>query len=442
LKEGIPEACGRCNGKGWLPKTIITGDSLRAAARAIRVPVTMSLQLADIPLQLTAGASDLTKQPFLATVTCAGYVSDGCVGGTEFIKDDAGKVVGPLRVLIPVEVMNARVAGLIGKSVFAAQGLDSHDNAAQIGQFLDSRSERVPGTEIYQVYASGFLDKKSDPALIAKIIDRARSGELGFSYDLKNFKAHLDSEVAPGETILILDDFEWRGATALRREAAAYFFTNLAANKLETPPPPNAASADLENHQPAHGAPSTRSTQPELSLKGNTIMNEEQLKALMATLLAPLTAGIAEVKTTQQAVGARLDALEAAGKKAPEKTEDGKKPEVALTAADLTKTITEAVTAAVTAGLKTAGVGAGAEEQNGKRKTLSGAELMKLSAADLATVKRWAPDSVVGEETTIDGFNMAIAHINASTTGDERKRALDSIVPIKKRLERELMGVN
>ncbi len=410
------------------------------AAVAVKLPVTVSFQFTEQPLILTevkGGAADLKKQPFLATITYAGYLSDGCVGGTEDITDDSGKVVGPLRIFIPVNVMEGRVAELAGKAVFAAETLDTHDGSVEVGQFYDAYMERIRGTEIHTVRASGCFDKRSNEALIAKIIDRARSGELGFSYDLKDAPGHLDSEMYPGETILVLDDFKWRGATVLRSNAAAYFYTNLAAKRAAGKSPALTASTDPAQRQTIPAGTSTDST-PSGTQSQEIDMTKEELAAALAAELAPLSTSVAALTAKQEAFETRFVALEAAAK-APVKevVKEAAKEPATLTAADLGKAISDGVVA----GLKAAGVTPeAAAGGKGKR--------MTFTAAEMATVKRYNADAFDTEgNATVDGLSAALAAVSdrSDLTTEAKTRLLEHIGAMRNqilRASRGTVGVN
>lgn len=168
------------------------------------------------------------KQPFIATVTFGGRLSDHCVGGTEVIPG------GPFRVKIPTDLLSKRAGDLEGKRVFAADDLISHSGAHNVGTFVDTWCETVnqDGVMILAAKASGFFDRRKNEELIDTIIRDARAGLLGFSYDLKEVGFQLKKSEGADEVFLEATDFKWRGATVLRRDAAAYNSTQLAARKI------------------------------------------------------------------------------------------------------------------------------------------------------------------------------------------------------------------
>lgn len=168
------------------------------------------------------------KQPFIATVTFGGRLSDHCVGGTEVIPG------GPFRVKIPTALLSKRTGDLEGKRVFAADDLISHTGAHNVGTFVDTWCETVnhDGVMVLAAKASGFFDRRKNEELIDTIIADARAGLLGFSYDLKEVGFQLKKSEDADEVFLEATDFKWRGATVLRRDAAAYHSTQLAAQKI------------------------------------------------------------------------------------------------------------------------------------------------------------------------------------------------------------------
>jgi len=194
----------------------------------IHLPDNMvKLNLLSASLEIQA-ATTTEKQPFIATVTFGGRVSDHCVGGTESIEG------GPFRVLIPTDILEGKIGELENKRVFAAEDLITHSNAHAVGVFVDTwcESQSMDGVMVLAAKASGFFDRSRDEELVEEIILKARQGQLGFSYDLKEV-GFLLKELDAGEVILEATNFKWRGATVLKRDAAAYRSTQLAARKSD-----------------------------------------------------------------------------------------------------------------------------------------------------------------------------------------------------------------
>jgi len=326
------------------------------------------------------------------------------------------------------------VGELMGKGVFAAEELDTHEGSVVVGQFVDAYMERIRFSEYHEVRASGFFDKRDNTELIAKIIDRARSGELGFSYDLKEAPGHLDTEMCPGETVLVLDDFQWRGATVLRREKAAYYYTNLAATRLAKIAAFTASSS--ANDKPTLPAGTSTSSTPSGQPSGEIEMTPEQLAAAIAKALEPLTASVTKLNTTQEGYETRFAALEAAVKPRTDPAPAITQQPATLTAEKLAETIGTATATAITAAFKAAGIGPDAPAGTGQRQT--------YSAAQLETVKRFVPDSASEGDLSVEGLNAAIQKIRDDFTlsAEAKTRAQDILVPMRNQLQREAMGVN
>lgn len=188
----------------------------------------------ELPFQLIElqAATETNKFPFVATVTYGGKLSEHFVGGTENVSG------GPYQVLIPADLLREKISELEGKNVYATDDLNSHQNGQRIGEFISAWVEPVDdgkGGMVLAAKASGLLYRNAEnKELVDKVIALAREGKLGFSYDLKAVSFELKSSSVTGtDQHIELTDFQWRGATVLLREAAAYQYTQLAANKIE-----------------------------------------------------------------------------------------------------------------------------------------------------------------------------------------------------------------
>ena len=378
----------------------------------------------NLPLELYGEAAD-GRQPFVATITFAGMPSDGPVGGTEDIPG------GPYRILIPTGLMQAKVEDLMGKGVFAALSLDTHEGTTRIGRFSDAWTQRFPGTEVEAVRASGFLQRNIDKDLVAKVIERARNGELGFSYDMKN--APVKIEDYNGEAVAVLLDFEWRGATILYRQTAAYQYTSLAAKVVGTSTSSSAGQTD--NHQFIQLLqslnPTSRSTQPSTAGadtgREDLEMTKEELQSLFAEQFKPITEGQKSIGDKLTAFDARLKTVEAAsqpikGVADPALTEAltkittrldaiEAKPTAAtksddnqMTVKDLAASISEAVSKPLADAIKELkdAVKSG-DQTDGTRRT--------FSAQQIETIKRYSGD-FDGDDPTVENIAAAIKAVN------------------------------
>ena len=375
-----------------------------------------------LPLELEA-ATEGNKQPFVATITFAGLPSDGPVGGTESIEG------GPYRVLMPVELMQAKLESLKGKGVFAAESLDTHSGASRIGTFEDAWAQRFPGTDIEAVKTSGFFNKARDPELVAKIIDRARAGELGFSYDLKN--APVEIVEVDGEMIAQLLDFEWRGATVLYRQTAAYQFTDLAAHLA------GKSGKSIDNNTQDPPSTSTRSTAGSGMSKENEVEKKE-LQELFASNLKPITDGQEALKKelTEKVDGlvARVTKLEDGKPAAPEpgKSADGGSVSMEkfmeMSAAANAKAMGEAVRPLADAIEK---LQAGADPGEGTRRT--------LSAEAIDTFKRFGGEIGDDEELSVAHLSQTIDAVkaNKALTKSQITASVQTLMGMKLTLQRQ-----
>lgn len=179
-------------------------------------------------ITLSAGATK-DQFPFIAIVTFGGRPSDGLVGGTDQIPG------GPYRVDIPTAVLQEKIGDLVGKPVFASESLASHEHSVEIGEFMQAWVEPFPDPEtgefVSVAKASGMLFRDRNPELVDRVISGARNGIMGFSWDIGAVKFNLE-ELAGGEKIVKVSDLQWHGATVLKKETAAYQFTQLAASKI------------------------------------------------------------------------------------------------------------------------------------------------------------------------------------------------------------------
>jgi hypothetical protein len=347
------------------------------------------------------------QYPFIAIVTYGGVPSDGPVGGTEKIKG------GPYRVIVPSELLAKNIEGLIGKPALAADELDSHSRSVEVGKFLQAWTETAKGKNgepVTVAKCSGMLNRNWDPELVDSIVEGARNGSLGFSYDLKevefDIKAGSDSS-SNSESFLELRAFKWRGATILKREAAAYEMTQLAAQR---------SSEETEMDE---------ATLKRILGEGITASLTEFTKTQIEPLKTTLQAGITKVEEKLTALEGKQTALEAVVNKKPEVKVEAKadakaepKAEVkaasnkvgvdeftasiAATVAQAQQPLLDGVTALIAS---MAAKEAKEKEQANVRAT--------LSAAQLQTINRF--DELSGDaELTVEGLTAAIAVTNAS----------------------------
>lgn len=118
------------------------------------------------------------------------------------------------RILVPKAVARKRLSGLLGMGLNYEPSLESHAPRRKVGviseAWLDGDKVRV----------KGFVYKKDFP----EVEEDFKQGRLGMSMELAN--VYVRDEDAD---VWYLEDFHFTGATVLKKEAAAYYQTALAA---------------------------------------------------------------------------------------------------------------------------------------------------------------------------------------------------------------------
>ncbi len=281
----------------------------KAEARTIQSLRVISLDTT-IDMQMMAGGGVRNEHPFVALVTYAGKSSDRLVGGTELIEG------GPYRVFIPTNLMRRKIRELEGCSVFAEKKLDSHEKTKPIGEFTAAWVEPTDtpdGRLVLAARASGLLSHSSDPDLIDDIVCEAREGKLGFSWDIKDISFTLGAhEVFPDVRVVKFIDFKWRGATILKREVAAYSFTELAAREKEV-----RTSVSLDGIREAVTC-SVKSVFNNSQSEEVTIMNEQELKQMQTAIAGAVKVAVEPIEAKITVIGQKVDkvVVEAADLKA------------------------------------------------------------------------------------------------------------------------------
>ena len=356
----------------------------------------IKLKLFSDSIQLQS--SQIANQyPFVATITYAGKLSDGFVGGTEHIEG------GPYRVLISAELLRKKIKSLAGKSVFVSD-LESHVRNYKIGNFLQAWVEAMDlpdGTTALAAKASGLLVETEDNKdAIEQIIDEARAEKLGFSYDIKNVKFDLKASTdSSNDQFVEVTDFEWRGATILRRDAAAYEETRLAASKTH------------------------------LNRKDKDDMTPEQIRDVLAPLVSPLQTSLDSLKTDYASLKAEMQTLKGTASGTPTKTD--KKDDtgismkdfaagMAAAVAEALKPVIESQSKVIEAVSKKAN-----EEHTGIRRT------MAFTGSEFKT--RWQFGSADLNLDTAEGCRKLIDEIHASNLPRAKKERMVSELGTQRR---------
>lgn len=140
---------------------------------------------------------------------------------------------GGHRVLIPRAVCEAALPSLIGMAIDVSGDLKDHDHQLKIGIITDAE---IAGRD---VYVNGIMYAKDFADIVARI--RANKPQLGMSYEI----AEVDVD-DPSAEVWTLNHFVFTGAAILRRDAAAYAQTAIAARAEEEAVMPEEKSKILD----------------------------------------------------------------------------------------------------------------------------------------------------------------------------------------------------
>ena len=146
------------------------------------------------------------RHPFSGIVTRIGLPSDKAPGGS------MGK-----RVILTSEAVEAAIPSLLGMGVDYSHDFNGHDPERKIGVITDAKSKGDA------LHIKGFFYAADFPHVVQEIVANRR--QLGWSYEL--IVNPGGSQVA-GD-FLVVTDFIFTGAAVLRKDAAAYSTTTLAA---------------------------------------------------------------------------------------------------------------------------------------------------------------------------------------------------------------------
>ena len=377
-------------------------------------------------ISLTAGGSK-EEFPFVATITFGGRPSDGLVGGTDQIPG------GPYRVDIPTAVLQDKIMDLVGKPVFASDSLVDHSNSKEIGEFMQAWVEpvldSVTGEFVSVAKASGMLFRDRDPDLVDRVISGARSGIMGFSWDIGAVKFNLE-EQADGEKVLKVSDLEWHGATVLRKETAAYQMTHLAASKNNE----QKEYEDMNKDEIVATIKETIGSEFE-TLRANAVTKGD-LEKITASIDG-MKGEVAELKTKSEELDEGLKAVAKNPPKDPPKPkgkEEGEEETLSIkdfvggikeAMAEAMKPVTEGITE-----LKEAVAGKAPEgdpESNGRKSVRSG-QVEKIFAKYVEN-----EDLEDGERHTVAGIRIAIAAVKEKLTNRRQRDEVLAVLSAERR---------
>lgn len=384
------------------------------------VKVRIIVESVELSAAVSAG-----QQPFTALVTYAGKMSDSFVGGTEGIPG------GPYRVMIPSDLLKRKIRELEGKRVFASDDLETHRSPKYVGKFVSGWTEDMNG--ICAGKASGWLNFDADPDLVEEIVVLSRQGLMGFSYDLKDVRFELKAASDASEPKYIeLTDFAWRGATILKRDAAAYLETQLAAQKHIEPKPEDEMTKEEIQQAVAGGM-----GQAFKEFQSNVI---DPLKTELTASLQTVKAEVAELK-------GKTTTLEAAIVKKPDAKPDDKGTPKEGTASSTTKITASDFAASIAESMKTAMESVVKPLTDTVSSLKTALEAMKtekeddksgfrqtLSANDIVVLKKYG-DFDDGQEPTIENYANAISMVQQDARlSKEAKGSLVATLAAQKRV--------
>lgn len=211
-----------------------------------------AMALDAMSLNVPATEGHPNKMPFRGVLTRIDQPSDMPPNGS-----------GGRRVMLPRDVAAAALPSLLGMAVDFTPSFDGHDAQKKIG-IIDEAV--IEGDAIH---VGGFVYAADFPDTAASI--RANKDRLGFSYEMKNVRV-----ADPSAETLVIESCVFTGAAILNKADAAYKTTSLAASQAR---------------------------------ESETIdMTKEELEAIIAGALKPVTDEIAAIKAGQEKVATDLAA--------------------------------------------------------------------------------------------------------------------------------------
>jgi hypothetical protein len=198
------------------------------------------------------------------------------------------------RIFVPADVAQKRLSGLIGMGVNYDADLAGHNPQHKVGvitqAWLQGEEVKVKGV----VWTKDFPDAA----------DKLKKRGLGMSMELANVYVRDDEA-----EVWHLEDFQFTGATILKKDAAAYFKTSLAAkaaaSKKGAGMPKNNTSRKTERVAAAAGSGS-------LDIQAMATVLAKEVGSSVREALAPMVEGLQEVQASLEELTAQ-NVLEAAG---------------------------------------------------------------------------------------------------------------------------------
>lgn len=170
------------------------------------VRAAMELKLEAMSLLLPDVKDHPNKAPFSGIMTRIGVPSDKSPGGSD------GK-----RVTLTAEAVDRAIPSLLGMGVDYTPSFDGHDPQRKIGVITGAKAH---GNALH---VEGFFYAADFPEVVSQI--QANKRRLGWSYEILAVRIE-DLNANP----LVVTEFVFTGAAVLRKDAAAYSTTTIAAN--------------------------------------------------------------------------------------------------------------------------------------------------------------------------------------------------------------------
>src|SRR5882724_10606965 len=191
------------------------------------------------------------------------------------------------RIEVPTKVAQKKLKGLIGMAVnYDAVDLDGHSTRHKVGVITKAW---IDGTK---VWVEGFIYKKDFPEAVDDLKDRS---DLGMSMELADVYVRDEHE-----SVWHLLDFEFTGATILKKSAAAYYQTALAAE----------AAANRKRSTMSEEKKKVKSVAAGAEGGGTNLALLTQ--AIGSAVQTAVKEALGEVKTTIKAMGDQLEEVSAA----------------------------------------------------------------------------------------------------------------------------------
>lgn len=199
------------------------------------------------------------------------------------------------RIFVPTSVAEKHLQGLVGMAInYDADDLDSHETRHKVGIVTKAW---IKGN---QVWVKGIIWKKDFPEAVTKLANRK---DLGMSMELADVYVRDEHE-----DVWHLEDFEFTGATILKKSAAAYYSTELSATSDRKNTALAAIAAAASGKQKKGEVMSQTKAKGRVAAAsnsgGNAALLVEALKGALGSAIAPL---VTEIRASNER-GVRLQA--------------------------------------------------------------------------------------------------------------------------------------